>query len=71
MPVAKGALCIADRLAMILGKDDRRERCDYVDKFEQRLDQAARAAWLSYVGGRTQDEIASQLGVSRPGCNAC
>ncbi|WP_277950337.1 sugar-binding transcriptional regulator [Halomonas sp. YLGW01] len=39
----------------------------HVDKFEQRLDQAARAAWLSYVGGRTQDEIASQLGVSRPG----
>lgn len=38
-----------------------------MDKFEQRLDQAARAAWLSYVGGRTQDEIASQLGVSRPG----
>lgn len=38
-----------------------------VDKFELKLDQAARAAWLSYVGGRTQDEIASQLGVSRPG----
>lgn len=38
-----------------------------MDKFEQRLDQAARAAWLSYVGGRTQDEIAGQLGVSRPG----
>jgi len=32
-----------------------------------KLDQAARAAWLSYVGGRTQDEIAAQLGVSRPG----
>nr|WP_202597316.1 sugar-binding transcriptional regulator [Halomonas icarae] len=31
------------------------------------MDQAARAAWLSYVGGRTQDEIAAQLGVSRPG----
>ena len=30
-----------------------------------RLDQAARAAWLYYVGGRTQDEIAAQLGVSR------
>ena len=30
-----------------------------------RLDQAARAAWLYYVGGRTQDEIAVQLGVSR------
>lgn len=38
-----------------------------MDKFEVKLDQAARAAWLSYVGGRTQDEIASQLGVSRPG----
>ncbi len=36
-----------------------------MDKFEQRLEQAARAAWLSYVGGRTQDEIATQLGVSR------
>lgn len=30
-----------------------------------RLDQAARAAWLYYVGGRTQDEIAGQLGISR------
>jgi DNA-binding transcriptional regulator LsrR (DeoR family) len=30
-----------------------------------RLDQAARAAWLYYVGGRTQDEIALRLGVSR------
>ena len=38
-----------------------------MDKFERRLDQAARAAWLSYVGGITQDEIAQQLGVSRPG----
>jgi DNA-binding transcriptional regulator LsrR (DeoR family) len=38
-----------------------------VDKFEVRLDQAARAAWMSFVGGMTQDEIAQQLGVSRPG----
>ncbi|PKG53784.1 MULTISPECIES: sugar-binding transcriptional regulator [Halomonadaceae] len=38
-----------------------------MDKFEVKLDQAARAAWMSYVGGMTQDEIASQLGVSRPG----
>ncbi len=30
-----------------------------------RLDQAARAAWLSYIGGRTQDEIAAVLGLSR------
>ncbi|WP_165769477.1 sugar-binding transcriptional regulator [Arboricoccus pini] len=30
-----------------------------------RLEQSARAAWLYYVGGRTQDEIAAELGVSR------
>jgi len=30
-----------------------------------RLDQAARAAWLYYIAGRTQDEIAGQLNVSR------
>jgi DNA-binding transcriptional regulator LsrR (DeoR family) len=29
------------------------------------LDDAARAAWLSYVAGNTQDEIAAKLGVSR------
>ena len=30
-----------------------------------RLEQAARAAWLYYVGGRTQDEVAGQLNISR------
>jgi DNA-binding transcriptional regulator LsrR (DeoR family) len=30
-----------------------------------RLEQAARAAWLYYVAGRTQDEIAAQLRISR------
>lgn len=30
-----------------------------------RLDDAARAGWLSYVAGNTQDEIAKKLGVSR------
>lgn len=30
-----------------------------------RLDDAARAAWLYYVAGNTQDEIARKLGVSR------
>ncbi len=29
------------------------------------LDDAARAAWLYYVGGKTQDQIAKELGVSR------
>jgi DNA-binding transcriptional regulator LsrR (DeoR family) len=30
-----------------------------------RLDDAARAGWLYYVAGNTQDEIASKLGISR------
>ncbi|WP_018902449.1 sugar-binding transcriptional regulator [Rhizobium sp. 2MFCol3.1] len=30
-----------------------------------RLDDAARAGWLYYVAGRTQDEIASSMGISR------
>lgn len=29
------------------------------------LDQAARAGWMYYVGGMTQDQIATELGVSR------
>ena len=29
------------------------------------LDEAARAGWLSYVGGMTQDQIAAELGISR------
>ncbi|MBM2574904.1 sugar-binding transcriptional regulator [Jannaschia sp. Os4] len=32
---------------------------------DPRLDDAARAGWLYYVAGRTQDEIARNLGVSR------
>jgi DNA-binding transcriptional regulator LsrR (DeoR family) len=32
-----------------------------------RLEQAARAAWLYYIGGRTQDEVAAQLNISRQG----
>lgn len=31
----------------------------------ERLDDAARAGWLYYIAGRTQDEIAAQMGVSR------
>ncbi len=30
-----------------------------------RLDDAARAGWLYYVAGRTQDEIAAAMGISR------
>lgn len=32
---------------------------------EGRLDEAARAGWLYYVAGNTQDEIAAKLGISR------
>jgi DNA-binding transcriptional regulator LsrR (DeoR family) len=32
---------------------------------ERRLDLAARAAWLYYIGGNTQDEIAAKLNLSR------
>lgn len=32
---------------------------------ESRLDDAARAGWLYYVAGRTQDEIAAAMGISR------
>jgi DNA-binding transcriptional regulator LsrR (DeoR family) len=35
------------------------------DVTSRRRDQAARAAWLYFVRGRTQDEIAAQLDVSR------
>ena len=30
-----------------------------------RLDDAARAGWLYYIAGRTQDEIAAAMGISR------
>ena len=35
------------------------------DSQAKRLDDAARAAWLYYLSGNTQDEIAAKLGVSR------
>lgn len=31
----------------------------------RKLEQAARAAWLAHVGGKTQDEIAGMMGISR------
>ena len=36
-----------------------------MDQADRKRDQAARAAWLSYVSGLTQDEIARRLNVSR------
>ena len=31
----------------------------------RKLEQAARAAWLAHVAGKTQDEIAGLMGISR------
>lgn len=36
-----------------------------LDSNRERLDEAARAGWLYYVGGNTQEEIATKLGISR------
>ncbi len=36
-----------------------------LDNGSNRLDDAARAGWLYYIAGNTQDEIASKLGISR------
>jgi DNA-binding transcriptional regulator LsrR (DeoR family) len=36
-----------------------------IDTNNSRLDDAARAGWLYYIAGKTQEEIAVQLGVSR------
>ena len=35
------------------------------DEGATRLDEAARAGWLYYVAGNTQDQIAAKLGISR------
>src|ERR1700757_818181 len=37
-----------------------------IAKREEKLDLAARAAWLYYVAGNTQQEIARKLQISRP-----
>src|SRR5687768_6464214 len=36
-----------------------------LDNSRDRLDEAARAGWLYYVAGNTQEEIAAKLGISR------
>ncbi|MBP2171523.1 DNA-binding transcriptional regulator LsrR (DeoR family) [Erwinia toletana] len=36
-----------------------------MSKHDKKLDQAARAAWMYYVAGETQQDIAEKLGVSR------
>ena len=38
---------------------------DPVDQADKRREDAAKAAWLYFIGGRTQDDIAKQLDLSR------
>lgn len=38
---------------------------DLADQSEKRRDEAAKAAWLYFIGGRTQDDIARQMDLSR------
>ena len=42
------------------------ERRTMTDAGDSRLDDAARAGWLYYIAGKTQDDIARALNVSRP-----
>jgi DNA-binding transcriptional regulator LsrR (DeoR family) len=44
----------------------RRTLPDIVSRTREKLDAATRAAWLYYVAGKTQQEIAETLGISRP-----
>src|SRR3954468_16406828 len=41
------------------------ETGDRTQRRERKLDLAARAAWLYYVAGNTQDEVAEKLSLSR------
>jgi DNA-binding transcriptional regulator LsrR (DeoR family) len=37
----------------------------FIERRDRKLDLAAHAAWLYYIGGNTQEEVASKLNVSR------
>lgn len=47
------------------GLEDRQAMAKMRDEATTRLDEAARAGWLYYVAGNTQDQIAAKLGISR------
>src|SRR6478609_8280441 len=44
----------------------RRADAGMAESDNSRLDDAARAGWLYYIAGRTQDDIAQILNISRP-----
>jgi DNA-binding transcriptional regulator LsrR (DeoR family) len=55
-------LSVRSAIAVLHGAPALNRRRDIGDA---RLDDAARAGWLYYVAGNTQDEIAAKLGISR------
>jgi DNA-binding transcriptional regulator LsrR (DeoR family) len=58
-----GELCVGAPFAMMqLGTETR--ICGALS-LASRFDDAARAGWLYYVAGRTQDEIAAAMSISR------
>jgi DNA-binding transcriptional regulator LsrR (DeoR family) len=48
------------------GHNDAKLRMSNLDNFGNKLDNAAKAAWLYFIAGNTQDEIAVLLKISRP-----
>lgn len=48
------------------GRSDHTSKTPSVLKFAEKFDLATRAAWLYYVAGNTQNEIAEKLQISRP-----
>src|SRR6201995_2610057 len=66
------ALCFAKREQIaflsewqISGRTDRKNSMAVLDNDKARLDEAARAGWLYFIAGHTQDEIARTLKISR------
>src|SRR6218665_222451 len=57
---------MANNVSTCLGNTDKDgEMAKRSEAAHGRLDDAARAGWLYYVAGRTQDEIAAAMGISR------
>jgi DNA-binding transcriptional regulator LsrR (DeoR family) len=59
---------LARRLRICLCYGQKRTSADAMPRprsSSSRLDDAARAGWLYYIAGRTQDEIAANMGISR------
>jgi DNA-binding transcriptional regulator LsrR (DeoR family) len=61
----RGALAFSERNFILRANDRRRGAMARSRAGTERLDDAARAGWLYYIAGRTQDEVAAAMGISR------